>query len=218
MILACLYNAPVSWYSLLNSNLGDIAIEICDNYTKQTYRNRCRILGANGVINLVIPVLRYHGKKTSMRDVRLDYDTPWHRTHWKSICSAYSSAPFFLYMEDAFYGFYERKYKFLADFNIELMHATLQQLGLNTELKSTGNYISLPPHKDARASIHPKRPFIHENYQYNTRPYHQVFSDRHGFIADLSILDLLFNEGPNAGIILLKSLAKKQDKNTLLSR
>ena len=102
MIFSSLYNAPISYYAILLRNRKMVTIEQYDHYTKQTYRNRCRILGANGIIDLVIPVVKMHGQKVFMKDVRIDYDTNWHKIHWKSIVSAYASAPFFEFMEDSF--------------------------------------------------------------------------------------------------------------------
>jgi hypothetical protein len=207
MILPCFYNAPISLYALIMQQEGEVMIEQLDHYSKQTYRNRCRILGANGVINLVIPVVRKHSAKILMKDVRIDYDTSWHKIHWKSIFSAYASAPFFEYFYDSFTRFYEKRFVYLRDLNFELMQTTLTILEKPVTISRTENYIPLNNEYDVRESVHPKRAFHHGAYSFTPYKYHQVFSMRHGFIEDLSILDLLFNEGPNANMILLKSLS-----------
>ena len=210
MIFSSLYNAPVSFYAVLSRKRSDITIEQCDHYNKQTYRNRCRILGANGIIDLVIPVVKIHGKKVHVKDVRIDYDTPWHKNHWKSIVSAYASAPFFEFMYDSFSLLYERNYTFLADLNLDLMQSALDLLQLQVDISRSNTYLAMDPESDIREAIHPKREFRHTVYKYHPVEYQQVFSERHGFIADLSILDLLFNEGPYAVTVLQKSITNQK--------
>lgn len=208
MILPCFYNAPVSWYSLMLQEPGEIVFEQYDNYTKQTYRNRCRILGGNGPVSLVIPVVKVHGRKTQMKDTRIDYDTAWDSIHWKSIVSAYASAPYFEYFAEEFGPFYTRKYTYLADMNIELVAVTLKLLGLDIPLIKSNAYYHYPYDRDPGVSIHPKKSFRHADYIFTPERYHQVFADRHGFVADLSIIDLIFNEGPGSGNVLLRSMKK----------
>lgn len=213
MLFSCLYNAPVSYYSLLRKCTDNVILEVYDSYTKQTYRNRCTIMGANGLISLVIPVVKNHGKKTMVKDTRIDYDTHWNKIHWKSIFSAYSSAPFYEYYEEYFSPIYSKHYKFLVDFNLQLIYRTLEILTMNIDFRLTETYVqTIASIEDARESIHPKKSFHHADYSFQPVVYQQVFSDRHGFCPDLSIIDLLFNEGPNAGIILKDSLLKKQSK------
>ncbi|MEX0988181.1 MAG: WbqC family protein [Bacteroidales bacterium] len=209
MVLPCYYNAPVSYFSLLLQHGNKTVIEQFDHYSKQTYRNRCRILGANGVINLVIPIVKVHGTRLLMKDVRIDYDTKWQHNHWRSISSAYSSAPFFEFINDSFIPFYLKHYKFLADFNFELLRASLSLFGRQMNLDRTETYHSPEPGTDISEVIHPKKAFRHHRYAYHPIPYHQVFSDRHGFVSELSILDLLFNEGSNAGKVLSDSILVK---------
>lgn len=202
MVLPCYHNPPVSYFALLTQGKGPVVIEQSDHYTKQTYRNRCRILGANGVISLVVPVVKKHGYKTHMKDIRVDYDMDWQRIHWQSIRSAYASAPFFEFMEDCYQPIYKKKHTFLADLNMALLHAAMEQLQMNRSVETTNRFIHPDPGADLNLAIHPKRPFRHTEYSFQPAPYHQVFIGRHGFRPDLSILDLLFNEGPNAGAVL----------------
>lgn len=205
MVFPCYHNPPVSYFSILSGEIGPVIIEQFDHYTKQTYRNRCRILGANGVINLVIPVVKDHGRKTYMKDVRIDYDTDWQRIHWQSIISSYASAPFFEFMEDSYRPVYQEKHTFLLDLNMELLHASMDLLQMNRPIERTERFILPDPGTDLTEAIHPKKRFTHSTVVFHPSPYHQVFIDRHGFRPDLSILDLLFNEGPNAGAVLRAS-------------
>jgi len=185
---------------------NSIIIEQFDHYTKQTYKNRCRILGGNGQIDMVIPVVKNHGKKTLLKDVKIDYDTPWQPVHWKSIRSAYASSPYFEYIQDYIEPVYSRKQTFLIDLNCELLSITLELLNLDVNHVRSEQYTHIDPESDIREAIHPKRPFQLKSVEYTPLPYHQVFTDRFGFVKDLSILDLLFNEGQNAGTILKRSI------------
>ena len=157
------------------------------------------------MINLVIPVVKRHGKKTLMKDVRIDYDTDWQRIHWHSVFSSYASAPFFEFMEDQYRPLYEEKHTFLFDLNMKLLHVALDLLQLNIPIVATEQFIHPEPGADLAAAIHPKKEFRHGEWKIKPKSYHQVFIDRHGFCPDLSIIDLLFNEGPNAGTILKAS-------------
>lgn len=145
-----------------------------------------------------------------MKDVRIDYDTNWHKIHWKSIVSAYASAPFFEFMDDSFSNFYNKRYTFLADLNMDLLLSSLDLLQISANINKTTSYLPMDRKKDTREAIHPKREFYHADYTFKTVEYHQVFSDRDHFKADLSILDLLFNEGPNAGTVLSTTIIDQE--------
>lgn len=211
MILPCFYNAPVSWYALLLESNGPAIIEVQDHYTKQTFRNRCKILGANGVIDLVIPVVKEHGKKSQLEKVRIDNDPPWQKIHWRSILSAYASAPFFEFMADAYQSIYEKHYHYLADLNLDLVRITLDQLQFNRDILTSVEFTHPVSGRDLHEIIHPKREFRHPDLHFQPVEYHQVFADRHGFQEDLSLIDLLFNEGPNAVAVLQRSIQRKTD-------
>ena len=207
MIFPSYYHAPISYYAVLLNSDQSISIETHDHYSKQTYRNRCRIMGANGVLSLIVPVVKEHGRKTWMKDVRIEYDAPWQRIHWQSIISAYASAPFFEFFEDSYRYIYEKEYTFLADLNMDLLRSTQDVLQLNIHLSDSEEYTPQAQDADLSASIHPKKKFEHRHFLFHPVRYHQVFADRHGFQPDLSILDLLFNEGPNAPGILKRSVS-----------
>ena len=210
MVYSCLYNAPIIYYALLLHEGSAFIVEQHDHYTKQTYRNRCRILGGNGVMDLVIPVVKLHGKKTFMKDIIIDEESPWQAIHWKSINAAYASSPFFEFVSDYYQPLYSKKQKYLIDLNCELLSLTLKLLNINLKYSMSDSYDPSDSNTDLRETIHPKRPFDSNILTYKPQTYHQVFSDRHGFKENLSILDLLFNEGQNAGQILRSTLSEKQ--------
>ena len=187
-----------------------ILIERFENYQKQSYRNRCVIYAANGPLTLVIPVVKNHGEKTLVKDVLVDYDLRWQHQHWKSIHSAYKNSPFFDFYEDDFYPFYIRKEKYLFDFNISLIDKIMQLLGMTSSVYTTSHYGKNSDFDDYRNSIHPKQRLNKPDRFFTPSEYHQVFADKHGFIANLSTIDLLFNAGPDAVTILKNSTKKGQ--------
>jgi len=198
------YNGPVSYYARLIRE-KEIILEQYENYTKQTYRNRCLVMGPNGILPLVIPVLRRKGEKTLVKDVRIDYDAPWNRIHWKSLEAGYASSPFFEFMKDELYHCYSRQFRYLVDLNMALVEKTLHLLGMKIPVDLSASF-SVPGKNDPGSCIHPKKdPRIYDPAFRPVR-YHQVFADRLGFRSNLSILDLLFNEGPGAAVILAGSL------------
>ncbi len=213
MILPSFYNAPVSYFATVLHSSDKVIIEQFDHYSKQTYRNRCRILGSNGVIVLSIPVINLHGSKVLMKDIRIDYSTSWNKNHWKSIVSAYASAPFFEFVEDSFSGYYSKRYTFLIDLNTELFLTVLNLLQVEVAVSKSSDYKVLEPGYDFRECIHPKRVFKHREFRFHPTEYYQVFSERHGFKRDLSILDLLFNEGANSSVILSNSMSHKKTRS-----
>lgn len=196
VILSTAYLPPLQYFSKL-VKYNTILIEAHENFIKQTYRNRCNIYGANGMLALTVPVKKID-TKTNIKDLIIDYDTNWRKLHWKSIESAYRSSPFFEFYADYFQPFYDKKYQFLIDFNHDLIETIADQLEIDLNIKYTDEYIHHEniDFDDFREKIHPKKkikdPAIIQN------EYFQVFSEKHGFIPNLSIIDLLFNTGPEA--------------------
>lgn len=205
MIFPALYNGPVQYFARLVRE-EEIILEQFDSYTKQTYRNRCRIVGPNGTLTLSIPVKRIKGTKTLFKDVRVDYDTPWNRIHWKSLVAAYASSPFFEFFEDELLSFYEEKFGFLVDLNARLLDKTMELMGISVSIKLSEKFVALCGKEDPRHFIHPKLNILEADPLFTPCPYHQVFEEKLGFQPNLSILDLLFNEGPDSLIVLKKSL------------
>ena len=183
-------------------------IEQYDHYVKQTYRNRSNIMGANGILPLSIPVLKGQAHKTYVRDIRIDYDKKWQKLHWRSIESAYRHSPFFEFYMDEYSPFYEKRFEFLLDFNAALLEMILQALEFDNTINYSRGFIEAgtEDYADYREAIHPKRDLSSDPF-FVPAVYRQVFAERLGFKANLSIIDLLFNEGPNARSVLEQCIA-----------
>jgi hypothetical protein len=201
------YLAPVQYYSKF-LQYDDIYIEQFDSYSKQTYRNRCRILGANGPLNLTIPVVKESGKKIQTKDIRIDYATEWQKNHWRSIFSAYNSSPFFEFFAVDFAPLYEKKETFLIDFNHKLHQIISDHIELDQEPKYTSTFEKAFDGDDYRNIITPKKPYQQHDPSFNPVEYTQTFDEKFDFISNLSIIDLLFNKGPESEEVLTKSINK----------
>lgn len=171
-----------------------ITFEVNDNFQKQTYRNRTYIYGANGKLLLNIPVIHTQHDRKLYRDVKIANDTKWQDIHWKSILSAYRTSPFFEFYEDDLRPLFQMNVDYLMDFNFKCLEIVCECLQLNQKFGKTKEFQrSISDKIDLRILVNAKK---EQAYQFE--PYTQVFSGKHGFIGNLSILDLLFNEGPNA--------------------
>lgn len=199
--LSTAYLAPVEYYVVL-ANAAVVSLEQHEFYLKQSYRNRCVIATANGLMDLSIPVEKVEGSKTKIRDVRISYHGNWQANHWRSIESAYNSSPFFEYYADDLVRFYERRWDFLWDFNVELQQKVVELIDIQPFIKLTEHYSGdlAEGITDLRALIHPKK----DSYVKHFKSYYQVFKQKYGFQCNLSILDLLLNTG-NEAILTLKS-------------
>lgn len=205
ILLSTAYLAPVQYYTKL-AVYEKAKIEQFESYQKQTYRNRCRILGGNGPIDLTIPVVKNSGAKTLLKDVKIENLGNWQMKHWRTIVSAFNSSPFFEYYVDDFQPFFERSFDFLLDFNQELNEVLLELLELDVEIELTSDFIKNPEITDYRTLISPKS---HQpDLNFNPVEYTQTFHDRFGFVPNLSVIDLLFNVGPESGSILIQSFSK----------
>ncbi len=199
--LSMAYLAPVSYYQIL-ANAKKVLIEQHESYIKQTYRNRCVIATANGLMELSIPIQKASKPNNSIKDIRISYHGNWQSHHWKSIISAYNSSPFLEYYIDDLIPFFEKKWKFLWDFNHDIQKKILELISLDTNIQYTESFVKTysSDWQDLRETLHPKKYVLEENFQ----PYYQVFNQRYGFQANLSILDLLLNMG-NETILHLKN-------------
>jgi len=206
-LLSTAYLGPVQYFTkfLLYDT---IYLEVEENYQKQSYRNRCVILSANGVLPLTIPVTKDRPKELS-RDIRIDNTLEWQKNHWTSIESAYSASPFFEFLADDFAPFYRQTYRFLLDFTMPLLEMVLGHLEIHTPVKLTEKYSKEtdPSVDDLRELIHPKKRMQQPDPFFDPTFYYQVFQPRYGFVSNLSIVDLLFNEGANAENVLKKSIS-----------
>ncbi len=193
VLLSVAYNPPIAWFSLLAKH--NVVLESHETYPKQTFRNRCEIYAENGRMPLSIPVSRPKGNHTQINDVTIVNSDKWYLRHWRAIQSAYESSPYFLFYKDDLKGFYEGNYEGLFDFNTRLIRTIAGLLNLQTHIRVTDMYEKTPiAVKDYRNLFNPKK-----EIQFAVFPeYIQVFSERHGFIPNLSILDLLFNLGPES--------------------
>ncbi|MEX0812618.1 MAG: WbqC family protein [Chitinophagales bacterium] len=199
------YLAPIAYYSLL-LKYNKVFIEACESFVKATYRNRCEILGPNGRQILSIPVKGGRSHSQAYRQTKIDYTQDWQRNHWNSIRAAYGRSPYFEHYSPYFEKFYDTQHQSLFDFNLSLLETTLKLLKTEVDFSLTNNFEkTVPGIEDWRSCIHPNPEKDKSSEVLSSKPYLQVFSDRHSFQSNLSILDLLFNEGPNAESILLNS-------------
>lgn len=205
ILLSSAYFGPVSYFTYLSAH-AECTIEQHEHFIKQTYRNRSVILGANGPVQLIVPVEKGREQKISIKDLRIAYDEEWQRNQWRTIFSAYNSSPFFEYYADEIEPFFRKKHTFLFDLNLKITHTILEILEMPLTLKLTQAFEQI---QDGTLNLREKiSPKAHRNIadpRLSLQPYTQVFSDKFGFTPDLSILDLIFNEGPSAHSILLDS-------------
>ena len=208
ILLSSAYLAPIQYFTKLLHNAGDVAyVEAFENYAKQTYRNRCIIADANGPLALTIPTEKTGEGKCLMRDIRISNHGNWRHQHWNALEAAYRHTPFFQYYEDDFRPFYEKEIPFLYDFNMQLTHLVCDLIGIDASLVPTEQFVQKPDGMaDFRTAISPK---TQEDREFSPAAYYQVFKEKHGFLPNLSIVDLLFNMGPESIIVLNES----QNKN-----
>jgi hypothetical protein len=191
-VLPMFYLPPVDYFVQLNTYKPDILIEREEHFPKQTYRNRANIYSPDGVLALVVPVIKGSKNHTKVKDVKISYDFMWQRLHWQSLQACYRRSAYFEFYEDDFAPFYEKQITYLFDYNQELLNLLLKLTKIKTELNFTDEYQAEYPNlHDFRFSINPKK-----ESEIQQKPYFQVFEDRRGFMKNLSIIDLLFNQGP----------------------
>lgn len=206
ILLSSAYLAPIEYYAKLLA-YDKVLVEQHDHYMKQTYRNRCTIAAPDGELALSIPTVKPESLKCPMRDIRISDHGNWRRLHWNAIESAYNHTPFFEYYKDDFRPFYEKRYEFLADYNEELCRLVCSLIDLQPVVERTTEYRTelTADEADFRERIHPKKDFRLEDPDFIPQPYYQVFQERLGFLPNLSIIDLLFNMGPESLLVLQSS-------------
>ena len=182
-------------------NADTVYFEVCDNYQKQSFRNRTEIYGANGKLALTVPVSYTQKNRQLYKEVKIANDNKWQLQHLKSLQSAYSMSPFFEFYIDDLMPLFEKQFDYVLDFNLKCFEVLLECLQLDITTKETSIFKKNPEDKrDFRSLI---------NRNYKVKPfetYTQVFSEKHSFISNLSILDLLFNEGPNVALYLKRQM------------
>jgi WbqC-like protein family len=208
-LLIELHYLPSLEYFCTLLQFDEIQLEKHEHYVKQSYRNRCHINTAHGIDMLVIPLTAKHGK-TVIRDIRIDYSKKWQNNHWRTIESAYRKAPYFEYYSDDLRSILYSNKDFLFDLNLEFLSFCLKSLRFNPTLSVSVSYEKEPTSTvfDLRSQINPKNPVSERNF-YKPVSYYQVFGS--GFVENLSLIDLLFCEGPRAASLLLAS--QKEDLN-----
>ena len=186
MTLSTAWFPPVDWFALLAAK-ESVYLEACESYRKQTWRNRCRILTANGPMDLRVPVL--HDGERLISKVRVDWSTDWLRQCEYAIDTAYYSSPFFEYYRDELFAILERRQETLWDMNLDIIDFFCRKIGIAPEIVPTVDF-ALDVEENWRDRLSPKKPA-----EGLVRPYWQVFREKFGFVPGLSVMDLLFNEG-----------------------
>ena len=196
VLLSTTYFGPVQWYQKLYRSEA-VQIEQWESFQKQTYRNRCLIAATQGVQALTVPVER--GTSPLIKDIRISDHGNWRHLHWSALVSAYGESPFFEYYQDDIRPFFEKRWEFLFDFNEDIRMKMCELLDIQPKVDYTKEF-TVNKIIDFREAINPKHP--QEDPDFEAKPYYQVYQQKHGFLANLSVLDLLFNMGPE-GIFFL---------------
>ena len=204
-LLSTTYFGPVQWYQKLY-RADDVQIEACESFQKQTYRNRCLIATTQGVQALTVPVERSVPRTSYLvpriSDIRISDHGNWRHLHWNALKSAYGESPFFEYYEDDLRPFFLPDWEFLFDFNEAIRQKMCELLDIQPRVSPTTQFLppaavaSHPTLHDFRDAIQPKPPAPAPHF--TPRPYYQVYRQKHGFLPNLSILDLLMNMGPES--------------------
>jgi hypothetical protein len=203
LLLPTAYFPPISWMATLIRSQQS-RIEIFETYPKQTFRNRCLIASAAGTLSLSVPVMRINGNHTRTADIRIDSSLNWQMNHWRTLTAAYSKSPFFLYYRDGIESVLLSGHDHLIDLNRDLISVILTLLRARSEYPvETTSYDPDPAEVDLRNAFQAKKT-PHQTLFLEMPRYMQVFEEKTGFFPDMSILDLLFNLGPDAAEYLRK--------------
>ena len=194
-LLSSTYFGPVQWYQKL-CRYDRVLIEHCDAYQKQTYRNRCLIATTQGVQALTVPVVHSRDAQQDREVIKISDHGNWRHLHWQALQTAYGDSPFFEYYEDDLRPFFTERWELLYDFNEAIRLKMCELLDIHPVVSHTTQYHPTPAPNDFRDSIRPKHPLPDAHFE--PRPYYQVYQQKHGFLPNLSILDLLFNMGPES--------------------
>ena len=199
VLLSTTYFGPVQWFQKLH-RAEHVMIEQWESFQKQTYRNRCLIATTQGVQALTVPVEKPVGNGTAyIKDLRISDHGNWRHLHWNALQSAYGESPFFEYYQDDIRPFFEERWTYLVDFNEAIRQKMCELIDILPDVTYSNTYIAdaqTAGIADFRAAIHPKHPAQDDDFK--PKPYYQVYQTKHGFLKNLSILDLLFNVGPES--------------------
>ena len=193
VLLSTTYFGPVQWYQKLY-RYDSVSIDLQETFQKQTYRNRCLIATTQGIQALTVPVV--HDASNMISDIRISDHGNWRHLHWQALQTAYGDSPFFEYYEDDLRPlFTEHRWERLVDYNEAICHEMCELLDIQPHFSPLTSHLS-PLTSDFRLGINPKHPL--EDVDFQPKPYYQVYQQKHGFLPNLSILDLLFNMGPES--------------------
>lgn len=196
VLLSTTYFGPIQWYQKLY-RAEHVVIEQWESFQKQTYRNRCLIATTQGIQALTVPVVR--GETSLMKDIRISDHGNWRHLHWNALQSAYGESPFFEYYQDDIQPFFTQRWDYLFDFNEAIRQKMCELIDISPQVSLTGSFQPKADH-DFREAINPKHPVPDADFE--SRPYYQVYQQKHGFLSNLSILDLLMNTGPESILYL----------------
>lgn len=192
-IFPSFYLPNLEYFACMLQSELPVLLEQYEHFPKQTYRNRASVHSANGKLDLIVPVIKGSKVHTPIKDVKISYEFDWQRLHWLSLQTSYRSSAYFEFYEDDFAPFYHKRWNYLIDYNQELFAVICRLLKVQPAISLTEKYDKAGDLLDYRDSIHPKK-----KSNYKPKPYFQVFEDRNGFLPNLSVVDLLFNQGPQS--------------------
>ncbi|MEC5395193.1 WbqC family protein [Bergeyella sp. RCAD1439] len=190
-LMPVFYMPPVSWFSFFLEQGSEITLEQYEHFPKQTYRNRANIYGANGRLSLIIPI-RHTGARV-MNSIEISYAENWRGLHWKSIKTAYQSSPYFEFYESRLAEIFKLEERYLLEYNLKALAILLDLLKEAKPYTLSEEYLGTPKGADLRMAFSAK-----QASEYPMEAYYQTFSDKYGFIGDLSVIDLLCNKGPES--------------------
>ena len=207
VLLSTTYFGPIQWYQKLY-RAEEVFIEQWESFQKQTFRNRCIIATTNGIQALTVPIEGHASKSTvnnkqltinTIKDLRISDHGNWRHLHWNALKSAYGESPFFDYYQDDIRPFFEKRWVYLVDFNEAIRQKICELIDIQPNVTYSTTYVAEAQTADVadfRAAIHPKHPAQDDDFA--PKAYYQVYQAKHGFLNNLSILDLLFNMGPES--------------------
>lgn len=216
MLLGIAWFPPVSYFALIakgmvlspeNTVPSVVYIEACENYQKQSWRNRCRILAADGPAYLNFPIVHEGSHELPITKIKVDYSTPWVLKTKRAIASAYESSAYFDYYKDELFSILDSRPETLFELDMRIIRFFLSKTGIAADIRLTDTFQPSSGVDDYREILHPKRPNTVLKDMGLEKPYFQVFARKYGFTSDLSIMDLLFNEGPDS-ILYLKTSSR----------
>ena len=201
ILLPIFYLPPVSWFAVFLKDENQIVLEQYENFPKQTYRNRTNIYGANGRLSLIIPI--NHSGERVMKEIKVSHRENWQKLHWKSIKTAYQSSPYFEFYEDKLQKIFEFESDSLIQFNLNALKIVLDILKTEKAYSLNNEYVKIPLEENYREKFSAKK-----ESEIEMEEYYQTFTDKMGFMKDLSILDLICNKGPET-LTYLKNIYTK---------